>query len=102
MLWAYVTLNGVGKPLYCLMVEDGFGHSRVVHYATTSEEDTEHLWKIVQSFKDENSARSYIRVIVKAMFKKMVDFDVEKCERNNVRGILRQLVYSKVPRSMKM
>ena len=32
---------------------------------------------------------------MKAMLKKMVDCDVEKCERDNVRGRLRQLVYSK-------
>ena len=61
---AIYSVNGVGMPLYCLMVEDGFGHGRVVHYATTTEEDTEHLRKIVQSFKDENSAWSDIHVIV--------------------------------------
>ena len=120
---ATYNVNGVAMPLYCLMVEDGFGNGRVVHYAATTAEDTEHLQKIVQSFKDENSAWSDIRVIVvdkdftewkvlkeefpdakllfcqwhvmKAMFKKMVDCDVEKCERDNMRGLLRQLVYSK-------
>ena len=116
-------VNGVGMPLYCPMVEDGFGHGRAVHYAATTEEDTEHLQKIVQSFKDENSAWSDIHAIMvdkdftewkvlkeefpdakllfcqwfvmKAMFKKLVDCDVEKCERDNVRGLLRQPVDSK-------
>ena len=58
---ATYNVNGVGMPLYCLMVEDGFCHGRVVHYAATTAEDTEHLQKIVQSFKDENSAWSDIR-----------------------------------------
>ena len=49
---ATYNVNGVGIPLYCLMVEDGFGHGRVVCYAVTTEE---HLQKIVHSFKDENS-----------------------------------------------
>ena len=32
---------------------------------------------------------------MKAMFKKMVECDVEKSERDEVRDFLRQLVYSK-------
>ena len=31
-------VNGQGMPLYCLMVEDGYGHGRVVYYAATAEE----------------------------------------------------------------
>ena len=52
---ATYNVNGVGMPLYCIMAEDGFGHCRVVCYAVSTEEDTEHLQKIVHSFKDENS-----------------------------------------------
>ena len=51
-------------PVYCLMVEDGFGHDRVVQDATTTEEDIEHIRKIIQTFKDENPAWSSVRVIV--------------------------------------
>ena len=90
---ATYNINGVGMPLYCLMVEDGFGHGRVVHYATTTEEDTEHVKEI------QNISRCKTLVcqwhIMKAMFKKLVDCDIEKCERDNVRGLLHQLVYSK-------
>jgi len=39
-------VNGHGMPLYCIMVEDGYGHGRVVYYAATTEEDTLHLRKI--------------------------------------------------------
>ena len=48
-------INKVGMPLTCLMVEDGFGHGRVVFYAVTAHEDTAHLQTIVQSFKEQNS-----------------------------------------------
>ena len=48
-------VNGQGMPLYCLMVEDGYGHGQVVYYAATAEEDAFHLQKIMQSFKEENS-----------------------------------------------
>ena len=61
---ATYNVNGVGMPLYCLMIEDDFGYGRVIHYAATTEEDTEHFWNIVQSIKDENSAWSDICVIV--------------------------------------
>ena len=120
---ATYNVNGVGMPLYCLMIEDGFGHGRVVQYAATTEEDVEHIRKIVQTFKEENAAWTSVRVIVvdkdftewkvlreefpdaailfcqwhvmKAMFKKMVECDVEKSERDEVRELIRQLVYSK-------
>ena len=55
LVHATYNVNGVGMSLYCLMVEDAFGHRRVVRYAVTTEENTEHLQKIVRSFKDENS-----------------------------------------------
>ena len=120
---ATYNVNGVGMPLYCVMIEDGFGHGRVVQYAATTEEDVEHIRKIFQTFKDDNPSWTSVRVIVvdkdftewkvlkeefpdatilfyqwhvmKAMFKKMVDCDVEKNERDEVRELLRQLVYSK-------
>ena len=57
-------VNGVGMPLYCLMIEDGFGHSRFVQYAATTEEDVEHISKIFQTFKDENPAWTSVRVVV--------------------------------------
>ena len=44
-------VNGKGMPLYCLMVEDGYGHVRVIFYAATTEEDTLHLQKIMQCLK---------------------------------------------------
>jgi len=48
--------NNLGMPLTCLMVEDGFGHGRNVFYAATAQEDATHLQRIVQSFKEQNSA----------------------------------------------
>ena len=51
---ATYNVNGIGMPLYCFMIENGFGCGRVVYYATTTEEDTSHLHQIVQSFKSEN------------------------------------------------
>ena len=59
---ATYNVNGVRMPLYCLMIEDGFGHGRVVQYAATTEEDVEHMIrKIIQ---DENPAWTSVRVIV--------------------------------------
>ena len=58
MVYATYNVNGIGMPLYnnyyniaCLMIEDGFGHGRVVQYAATTEEDVEHIRKIIQTFK---------------------------------------------------
>ena len=59
---ATYNVNGVGMPLYCLMIEDGFGHGRVVQYAATTEEDVEHISKIFQTFKDENPAWTSVRL----------------------------------------
>ena len=120
---ATYNVNGVGMPLYCLMIEDGFGHGRVVQYAATAEEDVLHIRKIMQTFKEENPAWTSVHVIVvdkdftewkvlkeefpeatvlfcqwhvmKAMFKKMVECDVDKKERDEVRDLIRHLVYSK-------
>ena len=105
-------VNGQGMPLYCLMTEDGYGHGRVVFYATTTEEDAIHLRKILQSFKENNPAWTSLRVIIidkdftewavlkeefpdatvlfcqwhviKTMFKKVVDCDVPIREAPNM------------------
>ena len=87
-----------------------------MYYAATTEEDTSHLHQIVQSFKSENLDWDVVRVIVVdkdftkwkvlkeefpsatvlfCLFKKMVECDVEKSERDETRKLLRQLVYSK-------
>lgn len=120
---ATYNVNKVGMPLYCLMVEDGFGNGRVVFYAATAEEDTSHLEKMIQSFKEENPCWPSARVIIvdkdytewkllkaefpaaailfcqwhiiKAIFKKVGDYDVEKSKRDMVKDTIRHLVYSK-------
>ena len=51
-------------PLYCLMIEDGLGYGRIVQYAATTEEDMEHIHKIIQTFKDENPAQTSVSVMV--------------------------------------
>ena len=40
-----------GMPVYCIMVEDGYGHGGVVFYAAPTEEDTR---KMMQCFKETN------------------------------------------------
>ena len=57
-------VNQLGMPLYCFMVEDGFGNGRNVCYAATAEEDSAHLQQIIQSFKVSNPAWSNVHVIV--------------------------------------
>lgn len=102
--------NKLGMPLTCLMIEDRFGHGRNIFYAATSREDAAHLRTIMQSFKENNSAWTSVRVIiinkdftewkilkeefsnatllysqwhvVKAMFKGLCDCEVEKSNRN--------------------
>ena len=115
-------INGQGMPLYCLIVEDGYGHGQVVHYAATTE-DALHLQKIMQSFKEENSIWSSVCVInidkdftelkilkqefpnakvlfcqwhvIKTMFKNVVDCGVEKSDHDESRELLRCLVHAK-------
>ena len=115
--------NKLGMPLTCLMVEDGFGHGRNVFYAATAQEDATHLQRIVQSFKEQNSAWASVRVIIidkdftewkvlkeefpnavilycqwhviKAMFKGMSDCSVEKSDHDECRRIIRLLVHAK-------
>ena len=56
-------VNKAGMPLYSFMVEDGFGHGRVVFYAAVSEETAE-LETVIQAFKEANPASNQIQVIV--------------------------------------
>ena len=115
-------VNKLGMPLYCLMVEDGFGHGRNVFYAATAQEDATHLQKIVQLFKETNEPWKSIGVIIidkdfteykvlkeefpnavilycqwhviKALFKCLSDYDVNKGDRDDCRQIIRSLVFS--------
>ena len=52
--------------------------------------NTKHVKEII-----ERKYGKFDTQILKVMFKKLVDCDAKKCERDNVRGRLRQLVYSK-------
>ena len=70
-------VNKAGMPLYSFMVEDGFGHERVVFYVAISEETAEQLETVVQAFKEGNPASSQIQVIVIDK-----DFTVEKVLMN--------------------
>ena len=51
-------------PLYALMIEGGYGHGQVVHYAATSSEDSNHFESIMQSFKECNPTWSMVSVII--------------------------------------
>ena len=103
------------------MVEDGFGHGRVVFYAAVSEETAEQLETVIQAFKEANSASNQIQVIVidkdftehrvlseafpqakilfcqfhvKYFYKKVSDCDIPKCDREELRSKLQSLVYA--------
>ena len=39
-------VNKLGMPLYCLMVEDAYGHGQNVFYAATARENAIHLQKL--------------------------------------------------------
>ena len=54
-------VNKLGMPLYCLMVEDGYGHSQNVFYAATAREDAIYLQKIVKLFKSSNTDWGSVR-----------------------------------------
>ena len=116
-------VNRVGMPLYCFMIEDGFGNGRNVFYAATAEEDSAHLQQIIQSFKASNPTWSNVRVIVidkdftelqalqiefpqasilycqfhviKCFFKQLSDLDVSKDNRDEARQLIRAIVYAK-------
>ena len=105
------------------MIEDGYGHGRVVFYAATTEEDTLHLRKLLQCFKENNPKFSSIQVVIidkdfaewkmlkeelpnavvlfcqwhviKAMFKQLTDCGVEKFKRDDARNAIRCLVHTK-------
>ena len=115
-------VNKLGMPLYCLMVEDGFGHGQNIFYAATAREDAIHLQKIVELFKSNNTDWQSVRVIIidkdfseykvlreefpdavilycqwhviKALFKCLSDYDVDKSKREECRQIIRKLVYA--------
>ena len=57
-------VNSIRMPLYCFMAEDGFGKGRVIFYAAVCEEDTAHLQKMVQMFKESNPKWESIRIVV--------------------------------------
>jgi len=116
-------VNKVGMPLYCFMVEDGFGHGQPVYYAALAEEDGPHLQSMIQTFKECNPAWNNTKVIVidkdfsewkslslafpdadilfcqfhviKYLFKKVVDCEVPKDQREEVREFIRHLVHAK-------
>ena len=119
---ATYNVNGVGMPLYCPYWLSGPLCRNNWRRHRTSLENCSNF----KSFKDESSAWSDIRVIVAdknftewkvikenfwdakilivlsmACHESNVDFDVKKCERDNVKGLLRQLIYSKALRNMK-
>ena len=115
-------VNKLGMPLYCLMVEDGYGHGQNAFYAATAREDAIHLQKIVELFKSNNTDWGSVRVIIidknfleykvltqefpnavilycqwhviKALFKCLIDYDVEKSNREQCRQIIQKLVYA--------
>ena len=57
-------VNRARMPLYCFMVEDGFGNGRNVYYSATAEEGSVHLLQIIQTFKSFNPSWFNVRVIV--------------------------------------
>ena len=57
-------VNELEMPLYCLMVEDCYGHGQNVFYAATAREDAIHLQKIVELFKSNNTDWGSVRVII--------------------------------------
>ena len=113
-------VNRARMPLYCFMVEDGFGNGRNVHYSATAEEGSVHLLQIIQTFKSFNPSWFNVRVIVidkdftklpaleqefpqasvlfcqfhviKYLFKQIVDLDVAKENRDQARESIRRLV----------
>ncbi len=115
-------VNSLGMPLYCFMVEDGFGYGRNVFYAATAEENAPHLLKIIQSFKASNSSWSQVQVIVidkdftelqtlqqefprakvlfcqfhviKYLFKQLAELDIAKENREEARELIRRLVHA--------
>ena len=116
-------VNRIGMPLYCFMIEDGFGNGRNVFYAATAEEDSAHLQQIIRSFKASNPSWSNVRVIVidkdftelqalqlefpqaailycqfhviKYFFKQLTELDVPKENRDESRQLIRVLVHAK-------
>ena len=63
MLFEKFHVNRARMPLYCFMVDDGFGNGRNVFYSI-AEENSMHLLHIIQTFKSFNPLWSNIHVIV--------------------------------------
>jgi len=113
-------VNRAKMPLYCFMVEDGFGNGRNIFYSATAEESSVHLLNIIQTFKMFNPLWESVRVIVidkdftempalqqefpqasilfcqfhviKYLFKQIVELDVAKDSRDQAREAIRRLV----------
>ena len=116
-------VNRVGMPQYCLMVEDGFGHGYNCFYAATAQEDSMHLQRILTSFKENNESWQHVSVVIidkdftehkvlkeefpeavilycqwhviKALFKAICDYDIDKDDREVFRGLIRSIVHAK-------
>ena len=112
-------VNRARMALYCFMVEDGFGSGRNIFYSATAEESAVHLLHIIQTFKSFNPSWFNVRVIVidkdftklpalqqefpqttvlfcqfhviKYFFKQIVDLDVAKENREQVRETIRRI-----------
>ena len=74
------------------MVEDGFGHGRVVFYAAISEETAEQLETVVKAFKEPSPASDCVQVIVidkdftehKVLISGFPQTKILKCLENNL------------------
>ena len=110
-------------PLYCLMVQDGFGHGYNCFCAATAQEDSMHLQRILTSFKENNESWQQVSVVIidkdftehkvlkeefpeavilycqwhviKALFKALCDYDIDKDDREVFRCLIRSIVHAK-------
>ena len=115
-------VNKSRMPLYSFMIEDGNGHGRTVFYAATTDESAQHLRAIVQAFKNSNPCYGNTKVIVidkdfteiavlkdeiptatilfcqfhviKCFYKAVSDAEVPKEQRDSLRKVLHDIVYS--------
>ena len=115
-------VNKSRMPLYSFMIEDGNGHGRTVFYAATTDENAQHLRAIVQAFKNSNLCYGNTKVIVidkdfteiavlkdeiptativfcqfhviKCFYKAVSDAEVPKEQRDSLRKVLHDIVYS--------
>ena len=47
-------VNSVRMPLYCLCVQDGYGHGRVCGYALVADETFQSVYTVLEVFRDKN------------------------------------------------